>query len=158
IAKEKIDAALPILPYIYNKNYFNTLFIGPPQTGKTTIIGDVARLIATGRNSVPARKVGIIDERSEIGASIRGVPQHNLGFRTDVMDACPHADGMMMMIRSMSPDVIVVDEIGSFQDVLVLVEVINAGVVVVCTIHVQGLAELKDRPSLQLLFVQYVCQ
>ena len=158
IAKEKIDAALPILPYIYNKNYFNTLFIGPPQTGKTTIIRDVARLIATGWNSVPARKVGIIDERSEIGASIRGVPQHNLGFRTDVMDACPKAEGMMMMIRSMSPDVLVVDEIGSYQDVQALVEAINAGVIVICTIHGQGLAELKKRPSLQLLFEQNVFQ
>lgn len=158
IAKEKIGTASPILPYICKENYLNTLFIGPPQTGKTTIIRDVARLIATGWHSLPAKKVGVIDERSEIGASIRGIPQHNLGLRTDVMDACPKAEGMMMMIRSMSPDVLVVDEVGSFQDVQALVEAINAGVIVICTIHGQGLAELKKRPSLQLLFEQNVFQ
>src|SRR5690625_1159197 len=158
IAKEKIDEALPILPYIYNKNYFNTLFIGPPQTGKTTIIRDVARLIATGWNSVPARKVGIIDERSEIGASIKGVPQHNLGLRTDVMDACPKVEGMMMLIRSMSPDILVVDEIGSKKDVQALMEAIHAGVTIVCTIHGQSLSELKKRPSLQPIFDQHIFQ
>src|SRR5699024_1613016 len=158
IAKEKKGIALPILPYIYHAYYLSTLFIGPPQTGKTTFIRDVTRLIATGWKNISAKKVGVIDERSEIGASINGVPQHNLGFRTDVMDACPKAEGMMMMIRSMSPDILVVDEIGSSQDVQALMEAVNAGVTVICTIHGQSMEELKKRPSLQPIFDQNIFQ
>ena len=158
IAKEKIGVALPIMSYIYDENYLNTLFIGPPQAGKTTFIRDVSRLIATGWRNIPASKVGIIDERSEISASIKGVPQHNVGLRTDVMDACPKAEGMMMLIRSMSPDVLIVDEIGSKRDVDAIMEAINAGVKVICTIHGQTVAELKRRPSLQPVFEQNIFQ
>lgn len=158
IAKEKIGIAERILPYIYKANYFNTLIVGAPQTGKTTLIRDMTRLIATGWKNVLPRKVGVIDERSEIGASIKGVPQHNLGLRTDVMDACPKAEGMMMMIRSMSPDILVVDEIGSSEDVQAMMEAINAGVTVFCTIHGHSLAELKKRPSLQPIFEQHIFQ
>lgn len=156
IAKEKVGVALPIMPYLYESEYFNTLFVGPPQTGKTTFIRDVSRLIATGWRNISARKVGVIDERSEIGASIKGVPQHDVGLRTDVMDACPKAEGMMMLIRSMSPEVIIVDEIGSHHDVEALMEAIHAGVTVICTIHGQTVEELKNRPSLQSLFTQKV--
>ncbi|MBP1969720.1 stage III sporulation protein AA [Virgibacillus natechei] len=156
IAKEKIGAASSIIPYMYHKNYLNTLIVGPPQTGKTTLIRDATRLISTGWRNVDAQKVGVIDERSEIGACIKGVPQHDLGLRTDVMDACPKAEGMMMMIRSMSPDVLVVDEIGNTKDVEALMEAINAGVNVICTIHGETLEDLKKRPSLYPLFQQNV--
>lgn len=156
IAKQKINVATPIIPYMYNKRYQNTLFIGPPQTGKTTLIRDVVRMIASGWDSVSAEKVAVIDERSEIGGSIKGVPQHNVGIRTDLMDACPKAEGMMMMIRSMSPDVLVVDEIGSEKDVQALMEAILAGVSVICSVHGQSLQEIKKRPSLQALFQQNV--
>lgn len=158
VAKENIGAALPITPYIYEYDYCNTLFIGPPQTGKTTLIRDLARIIASGWRHVAPKKVGIIDERSEIAASINGVPQHNVGSRTDVMDACPKAEGMMMMIRSMSPEVLVVDEIGSVEDVQALLEAINAGVTIFCTIHGRSLQELKNRPTLQSIFQQKVFQ
>ncbi|MEN1970121.1 stage III sporulation protein AA [Lentibacillus sp. N15] len=156
IAKEKIGAANALWPYLYQQTYQNTLLVGPPQTGKTTIIRDLTRILATGWNHVPAKKVAVIDERSEIAASLKGIPQHNLGFRADVMDACPKAEGMMMMIRSMSPDILIVDEIGSAQDVHALMEAIHAGVVVICTIHGKALFELKKRPSLQPLFDHHV--
>lgn len=156
IAKQKLNVATPIIPYLRGENYINTLFIGPPQTGKTTLIRDIVRLIATGWGDIPAEKVAVIDERSEIGGSIKGVPQHNVGIRTDLMDACPKAEGMMMMIRSMSPDVLVVDEIGSDKDVQALMEAILAGVGVICSVHGQTLQEIKKRPSMQPLFKQDV--
>lgn len=157
VAKEKIGVALPFIPFIYNGHaYDNTLLVGAPQTGKTTIIRDMARLIASDDRHASGKKVGIVDERSEISGSIKGVPQHTLGLRTDVMDACPKAEGMMMMIRSMSPDVLIIDEIGSEKDVAALMEAIHAGVTVICSIHAQTLAELKSRPSIQPLFTNNV--
>lgn len=156
IAKEKVGVAGSLISYLYSDKYLNTLFIGAPQTGKTTLIRDVTRIISSGWRNIPPKKIGVIDERSEIGASLNGVPQHDLGRRTDVLDACPKAEGLMMMIRSMSPEIIIVDEIGSQKDVQALLEAINAGVTVICTIHGQSLDELKNRPSLQPLFQQQI--
>jgi stage III sporulation protein AA len=158
IAKEKIGVANPIIPYLYEKRFLNTLFVGQPQSGKTTLIRDVIRIISSGWNHVPPKKVGVVDERSEIAACLHGVPQHDLGLRTDVLDACPKAEGMMMMIRSMSPEVLVVDEIGSDRDVQALTNAINAGVTVICTIHGQSLQEIKNRPQIQSLLDKKVFQ
>src|SRR5699024_8928115 len=140
----------------HGSRFFNTLLIGPPQTGKTTILRDLARIMGGDMEKTNALTVGIIDERSEIAASYQGIPQHNIGMRTDVMDACPKVEGLMMMIRSMSPDVLIVDEIGKKEDVQALMEAITAGVTIICTVHGQSLHEIKKRPSLQQLFLQKV--
>lgn len=152
IAKERIGIASQLIPYIYDQRYLNTLLIGPPLTGKTTLLRDLTRILASGWKNIPPYKVGVVDERSEIGAAKNGIPQHNIGLRTDVLDACPKVEGMMMLIRSMSPDIIIVDEIGSSQDVQALMEAIHSGVAVICTIHGQSLEELKNRPSLKEMF------
>ena len=73
--------------------YFNTLIIGPPQTGKTTWIRDISRAISDGEEFEGSEKFGIIDERSEIAACVNGIPQHQIGSRTDVMDACAKVAG-----------------------------------------------------------------
>src|SRR5690625_5171116 len=108
--------AEPLLSSLYTDKIVNTLVISPLQSGNTTYLRDIIRIISTGWRHVKAKKIALIDERSQIAASKNGFPQHNIGKRTDVMDACPKAEGMMMMIRSMSPEVIVVDEIGSKEE------------------------------------------
>lgn len=159
IAREIIGIASPFISYLHDDNfYFNTLIIGPPQTGKTTIIRDLSRLISNGEGGCVPKKVGIIDERSEIAACVNGIPQHQVGSRTDVMDACPKVAGMMMMIRSMSPDVLIVDEIGKREDVDALIEAILSGVTIICTVHGFSLEEIKRRPSLSVLFQHNVFQ
>ena len=85
----------------------NTLIISPPKCGKTTILRDLARSLSN-----RGYRVGICDERSEIAGCYNGMASYDLGSRTDILDGCPKSEGMIMLIRSMSPDVIITDEIG----------------------------------------------
>ncbi|OLO42851.1 stage III sporulation protein AA [Alkalihalophilus pseudofirmus] len=150
IARQKIGVANKVVPHIYQKGWQNTLIVGAPQTGKTTLLRDIARIISSGvpELNIPPSKVGVVDERSEIAASVRGVPQHDLGHRIDVLDGCPKAEGMMMMIRSMSPEVLIVDEIGRKEDSIAIMEAIHAGVKIVTTVHGFDMEELDQRPTI----------
>jgi len=139
----------------------HTLVVSPPQCGKTTLIRDIARILSEGAwsgNGLQGRgvKVGIVDERSEIAASVEGVPTFDVGPRTDVLDACPKAEGMMMMIRSLSPQVIIVDEIGRKQDAEAIQEAMHAGIRVVATAHGRDIEDVRRRPDLAPLFAASV--
>jgi stage III sporulation protein AA len=150
IAKEKIGIAEPLIETIYDQQWQHTMIIGAPQTGKTTLLRDMARIISSGVSSkgIPPLKVGIVDERSEIAGCVNGVPQLTFGPRVDVLDACPKAEGMMMMIRAMSPDVLVVDEIGRIEDAEAILEAVNAGIKLIMTTHGETYSEIQKRPSL----------
>lgn len=149
ISHEITGCSRRILNYIFKneKEIFNTLLISPPQCGKTTMIRDVARYLSDGFDDIGFRgmKVGIVDERSEIAACYRGVPQNKVGLRTDVLDGCPKALGMTMLLRSMSPQVIITDEIGNQGDRDAVMMVVNAGVKIITTAHGYNISELKTR-------------
>ncbi|SFL68141.1 stage III sporulation protein AA [Salibacterium qingdaonense] len=131
----------------------HTLVFGSPQAGKTTFLRDLAHSASEGvpKWNIPSRKIGIVDERSELAACYHGTPSFPVGRRTDVLDACPKAEGMMMMIRSMSPEIIVVDEIGRREDADAVMEAVHAGVSVFCSAHAGSYQELKQRPVLREL-------
>lgn len=150
VAREMKGISHPLIPFLFQKGWKHTMIIGAPQTGKTTLLRDIARVISSGCDqfNIPPLKVGIVDERSEIAGCLFGIPQLSFGPRVDVLDACPKAEGMMMMIRSMSPDVLVVDEIGREEDRLAVLEAINAGVKLVMSTHGDSLEEIQKRPLL----------
>ncbi len=153
VARQKIGIAEPVAPFLFRKRWLNTLIIGPPQSGKTTLLRDLARVASTGmpKRNIPTSKVGIVDERSEIAGCIKGVPQHDFGSRIDVLDSCPKAEGVMMMIRSLSPEVIIVDEIGRQEDSEAILEAMNAGVQMIMTAHGYSIEDVLKRPTINTL-------
>lgn len=148
ICKEIIGCSDSIMPYILENNRVkNTIIISPPKCGKTTLIRDISRNLSEGinNNNFNPQKICIIDERSEIAACYKGVPQMRVGMRTDVLDNCPKSLGIMMAIRSMSPEVIICDEIGTQKDMESILMALNSGVSLITTIHGFGIEDLYKR-------------
>jgi stage III sporulation protein AA len=148
VCREVMGCSNKILPYILiNNEVMNTIIISPPRCGKTTLIRDLAKNISEGikEYGFSGKKLCIIDERSEIGGCHNGVPQMNVGLRTDVFDNCPKAEGIMLAIRSMSPEVIVCDEIGTYKDMESIIMALNSGVKLITTIHGFGIEDLFKR-------------
>ncbi len=157
IAHEIKGCGLKLLPYIIDKGkVLNSLIVSPPGCGKTTMLRDVVRLLSTGSSYLRGLNVGVVDERSELAACHMGVPQNEIGLRTDVLDACPKSEGMLMLLRSMSPKVIAVDEIGSREDVEAVSYVINSGCSILATIHGASIDDIRTRPVLRKLVEERV--
>lgn len=144
--------ASQVLPYLFEGGQvLHTLIISPPRCGKTTLLRDIIRQISNGTDTAPGMNVGVIDERSEIGACYQGVPQNELGIRTDILDCCPKAKGMMMLIRTMAPQVIAVDEIGTREDLEAIEYVMNCGCKLLATVHGSSIEDIKTKPVLRKL-------
>lgn len=142
IAHQIKGVADKILPAIYDSGRVkNTLIISPPGCGKTTLLRDIIRQISDGNPYAGGISVGVVDERSEIAGSYLGMPQNDVGIRTDVLDACPKVLGMMLLLRSMAPGVIAIDEIGGGEDMEALRQAACCGSAVIATIHGEGLSD-----------------
>ncbi|MEG0132651.1 MAG: stage III sporulation protein AA [Clostridium sp.] len=149
VAREIRECSTKIIPFIVKDNrVLNTIIISPPKCGKTTILRDLSRQISNGVSGygLSGKNVAIIDERSEIGACYRGVPQMDIGIRTDILDNCPKSEGIIMAIRSMAPHIIVCDEIGTYKDMDSIVAALNSGVNLITTIHGFSEEDLYKRP------------
>ena len=110
VSHEVVGCADSVLPYITrNREVCHTLIISPPRCGKTTLIRDLIRQISDGNGYVKGCTVGVVDERSELGGCYLGIAQNDMGMRTDILDGCPKAEGMILLIRSMAPRVLAVD-------------------------------------------------
>lgn len=149
LAHQLIGCGDQVLPYLLNgDSIYHTLIISPPRCGKTTLLRDLIRQLSNGTAERRGINVGVVDERSELGACYQGKPQNDLGYRTDILDCCPKREGMMMLVRSMSPKVIAVDEIGFKEDVEALEYVMNCGVKILATVHGRSMEEIRKKPIL----------
>ena len=136
------------LKYLFKSNgtLHNILIVSPPKCGKTTLLRDIVRSL-----SYRGFSIGVCDERSEIAGSHQGCFSFDLGPRTDVLDGCPKAKGMSMLIRSMSPDIIVTDEIGKKEDVDAVKSALSAGISLITTIHGDSYEDLIHSEIKELL-------
>ena len=155
ISREIKGCSKKVLKHVIkNKNQINnTIIISPPQCGKTTILRDIVRNISNGNREYGFKgvKVALIDERNEIGGSCMGIPQLDVGIRTDIMETCPKDLGIMMVLRSMSPDVIVTDEIGNESEIKALYTALNGGVSLITTVHGDSIEDIQNREELRRL-------
>lgn len=159
IAHQVENASRLVLPYLYEKGKLqNCLIISPPGFGKTTLLRDIIRQVSNGNSYGAGKNCSLIDERSEIAGCYRGIPQLDVGIRTDVLDGCPKSVGMMLVIRAMGPQVVAVDELGTAEDIQALFSVIRSGCIILATIHGDNLDCLKEKSFLQQVMGERIFQ
>ena len=146
IAHQIKGAADEIISRLYsNQCLRSTLIISPPGCGKTTMLRDMVRQVSDGTCFGKGMTVGVVDERSELAGSYLGIPQNDLGMRTDVLDGCPKKEGMLMLLRSMSPNVIAVDEVGEQGEWDVLRQASACGCKLLATVHGDDMKDVERR-------------
>lgn len=151
VARSLPGVADAVMPTVLRRGLHDirALVLSPPGDGKTTLLRDIARQLASGDGRTrPPMRVGVVDERSEIAACACGVPGHDVGFMCDVIDGCPKGEGIGMLIRSMAPQVIVTDEIGSDNDAAAIADSARCGVGIVASAHASGWVQALARPNL----------
>lgn len=157
IARERKGVAADVAPRLFREGRFrNTLVLSPPGGGKTTLLRDLIRCLSQGEPDCPPQRVALIDERGEVAVVHRGVPQMDVGPRTDVLDACPKALGVPIVLRAMNPQIIAVDEITVREDLTAMSLAAGCGVGLLATIHAAGVPELLRKPLYRQLLENQV--
>lgn len=144
ISREYKGCAAQLTSELFSENLQGFLLCGAPSTGKTTMLRDISRLVS----DTLFKKVAVIDERGEIAAVSKGQPQNDVGLNTDVLDGYRKSEGIMQAVRTLSPQLIICDEIGSADDYEAVHFGINSGVAFAAAIHASNEAELKNKPAI----------
>jgi len=156
IARQVLNCSNKIIGQVIdekNQDIYNTLIVSPPGRGKTTILRDLIRNLSNGIDEInfKGRTCGVVDERGEIAAMYKGVPQNDIGIRTDIIENISKAKGIKILIRTMAPEIIACDEIGSKEDVEAIQEAIISGVKGIFTMHGRTLDDVKSNNQINKL-------
>ena len=152
ILREVRGVAREVAPCLFDEGRVQSaLILSPPGGGKTTLLRDLVRVLSDGTDTFPALRVALVDERSELACCYRGEPQMDLGAHTDVLDACPKAIGIPMVLRAMNPQLIAIDEISVSRDVETMAEAANCGVALLASIHAKDREELSKKTLYPLM-------
>ncbi len=149
IAREVFNCSTKVLNEIIdieNKTIYNTIIASPPGKGKTTILRDIIRILSNGINEINfnGKICGVVDERGEIAAMYKGVPQNDIGIRTDIVENIDKNRGIHILIRTMSPEIIACDEIGSYEDIEAIQYALYSGVKGIFTMHAKNIDDVKN--------------
>ena len=131
----------------------NTLILAPPGGGKTTLLRDLVRLLSN-----EGTRVGLADERGEVAALWEGVPQFDVGEHTDVLEGCPKAVGLMLLLRGMNPQLLACDEVTDPADCAALERCSNSGVGLLATLHARKVEDLAQKPLYRALLARGLFQ
>ena len=157
IARERKGIADELVPGLFREGRFcNTLILSPPGGGKTTLLRDLVRSLSSGSGGTSPQRIALIDERGEVAVVYRGEPQMDVGSRTDVLDGCPKALGIPMVLRAMNPQIIAVDEITQPEDLRAMALACGCGVGLLATIHAGDVSELEEKPLYRQLLADRV--
>ena len=159
IAHEKKGLAKAIAPYLHGISGrgqpFNTLIISPPGLGKTTLLRDLIRIVSNGECGFDGCSVGVIDERGELAGAYRGGARLDCGERTDVVTGGDKGYGITILVRTFSPRVIAIDEIGKDSDAAAIIHAGVSGCAVLATAHGSSIEDvMKNRKLEELIQLQ----
>lgn len=147
IPREVTGIGDALTPRLFREGRFcSTVLLSPPGGGKTTLLRDLVRCLSCGTAERPGLRVALADERGEVAVMYRGLPQMDIGPRTDVLEGCPKAEAVPMLLRAMNPQVVAVDEITAREDLRAMTMAANCGVGLLATIHAGSVEELRQKP------------
>ena len=154
VSREVKGCSDSIVENLFSNHAVSCIIAGPPSSGKTTVLRDLIRRLSTNVYG-KSYKVCVIDERQEIACMNSGIAQNDIGINSDVLNSYPKRQAIMTAIKTMSPDIIAVDEVAENSEIEAIRLGVNSGVKFIVTIHACDYDELIFRPQIETLLNTY---